>query len=97
MFVDSILLKLFSYFLKPNIQKTFAWFKQNGLIANSDESRFLVNPYKEISLRIFDSGRQSFLELELIAISNFASTSFVYDLRVLSIDNFLSSLFSPYL
>ena len=37
-------------FLEPTINNIFAWFKNNGLVANSGKSHFLVSPYEKISL-----------------------------------------------
>ena len=39
-------------FLEPTINNIFAWFKNNGLVANSGKSHFLVSPYEKISLKI---------------------------------------------
>ena len=39
-------------FLEPSISSIFAWFKNNGLVANSGKSHFLVSPYEKISLKI---------------------------------------------
>ena len=39
-------------FLEPTINNIFLWFKNNGLVANSGKSHFLVSPYEKISLKI---------------------------------------------
>ena len=40
--------------LESNIQKVFAWFKQNELIANSSKLKSFFTLYGKISLRIHD-------------------------------------------
>ena len=42
-------------FLEPTINNIFAWFKNNGLVANSGISHFLVSAYEKISLKILGS------------------------------------------
>ena len=42
-------------FLGPNIQKVFARFKENGLIANYSKLKSFFIPRESISLRIRDS------------------------------------------
>ena len=39
-------------FSELTINKIFAWFKNNGLAANSSKSHFLVSRYEKISLKI---------------------------------------------
>ena len=39
-------------FLEPNINNIFAWFKNNGLVAHSGKSHFLVSLHEKISLKI---------------------------------------------
>ena len=46
-------------FLEPTINNIFAWFKKNGLVANSGKSHFLVSPYEKISLKILGSTIES--------------------------------------
>ena len=46
-------------FLKPTINNMFPWFKNNGLVANSGKSHFLVIPYEKISLKILSSTVES--------------------------------------
>ena len=46
-------------FLEPTINSIFAWFKHNGLAANSGKSHFLVSPYEKISLKIIGSTVES--------------------------------------
>ena len=41
--------------LEPNVNTLFNWFRQNGLIANSGKSHFLISPYEKRSLKIHDS------------------------------------------
>ena len=41
--------------LEPTINNTFAWFRNNGLVANSGKSQFLVSPYEKINLKILGS------------------------------------------
>lgn len=53
-------------FLESNFQKKFAWFKQNGLIANYGKSNFFVSPYEEISLIKSDSLTSSSRSAELL-------------------------------
>ena len=42
-------------FLEPTINNVFSWFKNNGLVANSGKSQFLVSPYEKINLKILGS------------------------------------------
>ena len=42
-------------FLEPTINNIFAWLENNGLVANSGKSHFLVSPYEKISLKILGS------------------------------------------
>ena len=39
-------------FLEPTFNNIFAWFNNNGLVANSGKSNSLVSPYEKISLKI---------------------------------------------
>ena len=42
-------------FLEPTINNIFAWFKNNGLVADLSKSYFLVSPHERNSLTILDS------------------------------------------
>ena len=42
-------------FLEPTINSIFAWFKNNGLEADSGKSHFLISSYEEICLKILGS------------------------------------------
>ena len=46
-------------FLELAIKNMFAWFKHDGLVANSGKSDFLGSPYEKISLKILDSTVES--------------------------------------
>ena len=56
-------------FLEPTINNIFAWFKNNGLVANSGKSHFLVSPYEKISLKILGSTIESSPSEELLGIT----------------------------
>ena len=56
-------------FLEPTINNIFAWFKKNGLVANSGKSHFLVSPYEKISLKILGSTIESSPSEELLGIT----------------------------
>ena len=56
-------------FLKPTINNIFAWLKNNGLVANSGKSHFLVSPYEKISLKILGSTIESSPSEELLGIT----------------------------
>ena len=53
---------------EPNVNKLFNWFRQNGLIANSGKSPFLIRPYERRSLKIPDSIMTSSSSEELLGI-----------------------------
>ena len=55
-------------FLVPTINNIFSWFKNNGLLANSAKSHFLVSPYEEISMKILGSTVASSHFEELLGI-----------------------------
>ena len=55
--------------LEPTINNTFAWFKNNRLIANSGKSQFLISPYEKISLKILGSTVESSPCEELLGIT----------------------------
>ena len=42
-------------FLEPAINNMFAWFKRDGLVANSGKSDFLGSPYEKILDSIVES------------------------------------------
>ena len=46
-------------FLEPTINNIFAQFKNNGFVANSGKSHFLVSQYEKISLKILGSTIES--------------------------------------
>ena len=46
-------------FLELTINNVFAWFKDNGLVANSGKSHFQVSLYVKISLKILGSTIES--------------------------------------
>ena len=56
-------------FLEPTINHIFAWFKSNGLVANSWKSYFLVSSYEKISLKILGSTIESSPSEELLGIT----------------------------
>ena len=56
-------------FLEPTINNIFAWFKNNGLVANSGKSHFLVSPYEKITLKILGSTVESSPCEELLGIT----------------------------
>ena len=56
-------------FLEPIINNIFAWFKNNGLVANSGKRHFLVSPYEKISLKILGSAVKSSPCEELLEIT----------------------------
>ena len=56
-------------FLEPTINNIFAWFKNNGLVANSGKRHFLVIPYEKISLKILGSIIDSSPPEELLGIT----------------------------
>ena len=56
-------------FLEPTINNIFAWFKNNGLVANSGKRHFLVIPYEKISLKILGSTIDSSPPEELLGIT----------------------------
>ena len=56
-------------FLELTINNIFAWFKKNGLVANSGKSHFLVSPYEKISLKILGSTIESSPSEELLGIT----------------------------
>ena len=62
-------------FLEPTINNIFSWFKNNGLVANSGKSQFLVSPYEKISLKIlgstFETSPCEELESQLTVSSHF--------------------------
>ena len=55
--------------LEPTINNIFAWLKNNGLVANSGKSHFLVSPYEKISLKILGSTIESSPSEELLGIT----------------------------
>ena len=55
--------------LEPNVYKFFNWFRQNGLIVNSDRSHFLTSSYERRSLKIHDSVITSTSSEELLGFS----------------------------
>ena len=42
-------------FLEFNVNNVFKWFHENGLMANSSKSHFLISPYETKSIRIQNS------------------------------------------
>ena len=54
--------------LEPNVNTLFNWFRQNGLIANSDKSHFLTSPYERRTLKIHDSVITSSSSEELLEV-----------------------------
>ena len=56
-------------FLEQTINNIFAWFKNDGLVANSGKSHFLVSPYEKISLKILGSIVESSTCEELLGIT----------------------------
>ena len=67
-FTDRIILEA-TEFLEPTINNIYAWFKNNGLVANSGKSHFLVSPYEKISLKILGSTIESSPSEELLGIT----------------------------
>ena len=65
-------------FLEPTIDNIFAWFKNNGLVANSGKSHFLVSPYEKISLKLLGSNIESSPceELSGITIDSYICNTF---------------------
>ena len=59
-------------FLKSNVTNVFKWFHENGLIANSSKSHFLISPYETKSIQIQNSyiKASSFEELLRIKIDS---------------------------
>ena len=55
-------------FLEPTINNIFAWFKNNGLVAHSGKSHFLVSLHEKISLKIPGSTIESNPSGELLGI-----------------------------
>ena len=56
-------------FLEPTINNIFSWFKQNGLVANSGKSPFVVSPYEKINLKILGPAVGSIPCEELLGIT----------------------------
>ena len=56
-------------FLEPTINNICSWFKNNGLVANSGKSHFLVSPYEKISLKILSSAIESSPSKEILEIT----------------------------
>ena len=54
--------------VEPNVKTLFNWFRQNGLIANSGKSHFLINPYERRSLKIHESIITSSSSKELLGV-----------------------------
>ena len=55
--------------LEPTIKNIFAWSKNNGLVANSGKSHFLVSSYEKISLKILGPTIESSPSEELLGIT----------------------------
>ena len=56
-------------FLEPTINNIFAWFKNNGLVANPDKSHFLCSLYEKSSLKILGSSVESSPCEEILGIT----------------------------
>ena len=55
-------------FLEPSINNIFAWFQNNGLVAHSGKSHFLVSLHEKICLKILGSTIESSPSEELLGI-----------------------------
>ena len=55
-------------FLESNVTNVFKWFHENGLMANSSKSRFLINPYETKSIQIQNSCIKASSSEELLGI-----------------------------
>ena len=55
-------------FLESKVTNVFKWFHENGLIANSSKSHFLISPYKTKSIKIKNSRIKASSFEELIGI-----------------------------
>ena len=63
-FVD----KIFINFLESNVTNVFKWFHENGLMANSSKSHFLISPYETKSMQIQNSCTKASSSEELLEI-----------------------------
>ena len=54
--------------LEPNVNTLFNWFRQNGLLINSDKSLSLTSPYERRTLKINDSIITSSFSEELLGV-----------------------------
>ena len=54
----------------------FAWFKHDGLVANSGKNDFLGSPYEKISLKILDSTVESSPYKDLSGITSDGELTF---------------------
>ena len=63
-------------FLERTINNIFAWLKNNGLVANSGKSHFLVSPYEKISLKILGSTVEYSPCEELLGITFYSEITF---------------------
>ena len=70
-------------FLEPTINNIFAWFKNNGLVANSGKSHFLVSPYERITLKTLGSTIESSLPEELSGIA--IDSELIFDKHITSL------------
>ena len=55
-------------FLESNVTNVFKWFHENGLMANSSKSHFLISPYETKSIQIQNSCIKASSSEELLGI-----------------------------
>ena len=55
-------------FLESSVINVFKWFHENGLMANSSKSRFLISPYETKSIQIQNSCIKASSSEELLRI-----------------------------
>ena len=63
-------------FLQLTINNIFAWLKNNGIVANSGKTIFLVGTYEKISLKILGSTIEFGPSEELLGVTNDSELTF---------------------
>ena len=63
-------------FLESNVTNVFKWFHENGLMANSSKSHFLISPYETKSIQIQNSCIKASSSEELLKIKIDSNVTF---------------------
>ena len=63
-------------FLESSVINVFKWFHENGLMANSSKSRFLISPYETKSIQIQNSYIKASSSEELLRIKTDSNLNF---------------------